>query len=143
MTLAQINELFEKIKSETSLANLFEYKVSITQQLGFMHQKMHSGMHDRSEIITCINTTKSLMEFLEERVNEIKTDAFEQRKATRIANAQQRSSTKELNRLNTKFMIAAKRVLDVETYSKIISLARNLNQNEVEQLGREILSENA
>jgi hypothetical protein len=140
MTLETLQELFERVQSETELSNLIEHKFNLSIEIGKLHIALHDGnsSSERSNTIALINASGTLETIINDKIQEIKQSKLDDRR--RLNTEQQRlnkDNKKALHKYNiqeSNLALAAKRVLNRSTYKAIIKVAEEMSHSKINKL---------
>lgn len=142
MNLTELKTLFGQIKAENNIDKLLEHKFNLQLEEGEQHVYLHSLEPDdtiqRSETKSIIGSLHSLKSILEEKIQLVRASNKEQRRKEielqEEINRENKKAEKKYNIEESKFVMAAKRLLDRKTYNAILNAAQNLPHNEINKM---------
>lgn len=143
--ISDIQDLFEKVRTETVLANLYERKMSVQQQLAEVHKQVHAINEDRgnmhipgmtkTDLLAIVNTGNTLIEFIDDCIHDLRALQIEEKKEARIKRAQERDANGKKGHRDyaekTRFHLAAKKMLSRDTFDAIWNIAKSSTQEQI------------
>jgi len=147
MNLSELKIKFESIQKENSIDKLLEHRFNLQIEEGEMHVYLHSlddsQQIEKSETKSIIGSIQSIKLVINERIELLKTAMKDQkrkeREAKELKNKESNKAERKFNIEESKFVLAAKRLLDGKTYKAILKASQDLPHSKINNMKRKNL----